>query len=228
MTRRDVPQPEARWIEVRRTARYYVMGGEDQSQVRELWILLHGYSQLAGEFIRYFADLADGTRMLVAPEALNRYYRRGLDVPAAQRPVGATWMTREDRDHEILDQVGYLDALHHSCVEALPHPVRVVVLGFSQGAATASRWLSRGDARVDHLVLWGGIVPADVVLDASSPLHALPTTLVVGTADQFLPPDAVEAERQRLTAAGVVPRMVTFDGGHLIRRDIFPELLQGM
>ena len=42
--------------------------------VREVWFVLHGFGQLSPYFIRHFGVLADGTRLIVAPEALNRFY----------------------------------------------------------------------------------------------------------------------------------------------------------
>src|SRR3954468_23277358 len=102
-------------IEVLRTARYYVIGNEHGS-IEELWIVLHGFGQLAGDFVEYFAGLNESRRLVVAPEALNRYYTVAADVPASERPVGATWMTREDRDNEMRDYVRYLDRLHGTLV----------------------------------------------------------------------------------------------------------------
>ena len=80
-------------IEVPRTARYYSIGDETGA-VEELWFVLHGFGQLAGEFVQYFGDLADGRRMLIAPEALNRYYSASTSVPASERPVGSCSRSR--------------------------------------------------------------------------------------------------------------------------------------
>ena len=102
---------DERHITVRRTARYFTLGPADGSP-RQVWFVLHGYGQLASQFVRVFEPLDDGTRLIVAPEALNRFYLVGVDtMPAADRPVGATWMTREDRDNEIEDYIAYLDDL---------------------------------------------------------------------------------------------------------------------
>ena len=99
-------------LTVQRTARYYTLGAAGPG-LRQLVVACHGYGQLAGRFIRHFAPLDDGSRLVVAPEALSRFY---LDepgtAPAAERRVGACWMTREDRLHEIDDYVRYLDALY--------------------------------------------------------------------------------------------------------------------
>ena len=44
------------------------------------------------------APLDDGSRLIVAPEALSRFYLGEVSQrPASERRVGASWMTREDR-----------------------------------------------------------------------------------------------------------------------------------
>lgn len=144
-------------IEVPRTARYFTLG-DDGDAIEELWFVLHGFGQLAGAFVQYFGDLADGPRMVIAPEALNRYYVASTSVPASDRAVGATWMTREDRQNEIKDYVRYLDLLHGEITKAHPG-VRTIVVGFSQGGATAARWAQMGRAPIHRLILWGATVP---------------------------------------------------------------------
>ena len=126
--------------------------------------MLHGYGQLAGEFIRYFGDLASDDTLIVAPEAMSRFYLVTLEkAPARDRPVGATWMTREDRDSEIADYVEYARRAARRRRRGVRRAAarRVNVLGFSQGAATATRWVTHGRANVHRLVLWGGLVPPD-------------------------------------------------------------------
>src|SRR5476649_33204 len=88
---RPVRPAAERVIEVHRTARYFIIGDESR-EIRELWFVLHGFGQLARDFVQYFGDLADGPRLVIAPEALNRYYTVDAAVPAKDRPVGATWM----------------------------------------------------------------------------------------------------------------------------------------
>src|SRR5687768_14729449 len=48
-------------VTVRRTARYYTLG-PTESEVAQVWIVCHGFAQLAGRFMRHFAPLDDGTR----------------------------------------------------------------------------------------------------------------------------------------------------------------------
>ena len=85
----------------------------------ELWVLLHGYRQLAPRFLRHMRALHAPHRLLVAPEGLSRFYLEGRPGPhRGGDPVGASWMTREDREAEILDYVEYLDRVVEWGVEA--------------------------------------------------------------------------------------------------------------
>ena len=101
-------------------------------------MVLHGYRQLARRFLRRFEPVAGDHRRIVAPEGLSRFYAdpgRGRHGPASA--VGASWMTREDRENEIRDYVAYLDQLWQHLRTDSPGRTRLVVLGFSQGVATA-------------------------------------------------------------------------------------------
>ena len=143
----SVSDPVERHLEVVRTARHWVLG-EGAARSGEVWFVLHGYQQLARRFLERFEGLADGTRVIVAPEALSRFYKDqtpGRHGP--ESPVGAAWMTREDREREIGDYVRYLDALADRVLGPLRPGPRVTVLGFSQGVATAARWTVLGRTR---------------------------------------------------------------------------------
>lgn len=185
--------------------------------VTDLWIVCHGYGQLAAQFLQPFAVLATSTRCLVAPEALSRFYLDRSSTAADPPPrVGATWMTREDRDHEIQDQVAYLDALHERCrPQSVAPRVRVRVLGFSQGVATVSRWLAYGRVRADELILWAGAFPPDIDLASfADRVRDTSVVLVVGTRDELASWTAADTQLERLAAAGIRARLLTFDGGH--------------
>src|SRR5882672_5733760 len=143
-------------LQVTRTARFHTLG--DAARAREIWFLLHGYGQLASSMLDACAALAAPERLLVAPEALSRFYIRG-----GAGPIGATWMTREERDSEIIDYVSYLDAVALCIDELGPRAAQKCnVLGFSQGAPTACRWACRGSTRFERIVLWGGGVPPEL------------------------------------------------------------------
>jgi len=215
-----------RHLVVTRNARFAVVG-EEVARPAEVWFVLHGYGQLAGRFLRAFEPLADGSRRLYAPEALNRYYveeRGGAHGPDSK--VGATWMTREDRLTEIADYVRYLDTLYrHVFAELEREATRVVVLGFSQGAATAARWAALGAARLDQLVLWGSGAPPDLDWGTPSQGRAVPpVSLVYGREDAWFDERAALLEAERLRSHGLAPTLLGFEGGHVIEADALCEL----
>jgi predicted esterase len=210
-------------IEVVRSARYYTLGSGDAS-AKELWFVLHGYGQLAAQFIRVFEALDDGTRFIVAPEALNRFYLATVDTtPATERPVGATWMTREDREQEIADYLAYLDRVAASVRPRVPN-ARVTVLGFSQGTATAARWIEQGGIRPICTIVWGGFLPPELDLSEGQPLRRSQLFIVLGQQDRFASTERVAEEERRLRAAGMSYELIRYPGGHGIVRDQLSEL----
>ncbi len=204
-------------ITVPRTARYYTLG-DAHGDVREVWFVCHGFSQLAGRFLRHFASIDDGTRLIVAPEALNRFYLDPASVPTADRRVGATWMTREDRVTEISDYVSYLDTLYDQFFEEMKREdVQVYALGFSQGVATVCRWAVFGQASFDRMILWAGGVPPDLDLrQHAGRLRGARLTLVAGNRDEFVKPEHIEEQERRLRDHDIPYEMVRFDGGHAV------------
>jgi len=202
-------------IAVTRTARYYTLGTPGPG-VREVWVACHGYGQLARYFLRRLVPLDDGTRLIVAPEALSRFYLENPGASHGTARIGATWMTREDRLVEIQDYLGYLDAVHGQVLESLGREaVRLVVLGFSQGVATASRWAARGGPAPDAVILWAHGLPPDVDLAAGGErLRRLTVWLVAGERDPAYTPAVAKGDARRLAEAGVRHEVVTFAGGH--------------
>ncbi len=70
-----------------------------------LLVGFHGYGELAGSMLESLARIrAEREWTLVSVQALNRFYTRANDVVA-------NWMTREDRDHAIADNVAYVAAV---------------------------------------------------------------------------------------------------------------------
>lgn len=215
---------QAHHLAVPRSARYLVQG-DLAARPAALWFACHGYGQLAERFLRRFAPLDDGRTVVVAPEALSRFYLEPIErgLPAAERRVGATWMTREDREADIADNVRYLDLLHAHVLAPLPEPPGTVhALGFSQGAATVVRWAALGAARIDRVTLWAGTIPPELDLArARERLAGARLTLVMGTRDRFAGESELAAQEARLRAAEIPFRTVRYDGGH----DIDPALL---
>ena len=218
-------------VEVPRTARYWHAGAAD---ARDGWVAVHGYGQLAEYFVRHLVPFAGDDRLVVAPEGLSRFYLgSGEGGGHGAMRVGATWMTREDREAEIADYVRWLDAALDDATHGFDAArARLHVLGFSQGTVTACRWLAhrhrRGLAPAARVVLWGGEIPHDMDLaQDGDALRAAPLTMVVGDQDEFATPAMIERQRARLDAAQVPYTVVRYPGGHRIERETLGRVLSG-
>ncbi|RMI09047.1 MAG: phospholipase [Calditrichaeota bacterium] len=207
-------------LTVPRTARFYTLGNIGP-ELREIWFVLHGYGQLAGYFLKRFAPLNDGHRLIVAPEALSRFYLEGTGGR-----VGATWMTREDRLREIQDYVNYLDTVKVEILRQLDRPeVPITVLGFSQGTATACRWVTQGHVRPTRLILWAGGIPPDVSFDGKPNFfEECRLILVLGDNDPYLTPELVEEHQNRLQQVQIPFRLIRYPGGHRIDGKVLKSL----
>lgn len=206
---------------VTRTARYYQQG-ELSASTRQLWLVCHGYGSLATYFIRHFAFLAeaDPHTVVVAPEGLSRFYLQGTSGR-----VGASWMTSDDRLHEIADHVRYLNDLTAQLLPQCAPDVQVSVLGFSQGTATVSRWLAQASFRPAQLILWAGNFPEDIPQEAASRLlTGLPLRLVVGDSDGYFSDEQVAQQTAQLQALGGQPQVIRFEGHHELKRPVIRRL----
>ena len=209
-------------IPVTRSARYYTL--DPTGEVREVWFVLHGYGQRAADFLESFEAIQNDHRLIVAPEALSRFYLKD------HKQVGASWMTREDREAEISDYVAYLDAVYDRVVSGLDrNRVRVVVLGFSQGGTTASRWAVLGQSAIDRLILWAGDVAHDLDLDAHhAALSRLGLTFVVGSEDTYITPERLVAQETLLIEHSIPYRLIPFSGGHHLKTNVLQSLAEGI
>ncbi|MEO5904828.1 MAG: phospholipase [Gemmatimonadaceae bacterium] len=218
--------PSEHHISVTRTARYFTLG-QPGPDVTDLWICCHGYAQLASDFVKEFECIESPERLVVVPEALSRFYvPSGTGFHAADAKVGATWMTREDRENEIVDYVNYLDRLYEKVIGELDMTkVRVNVLGFSQGGATVNRWLTRGKAKADRLIMWGSLLASDADLNEAAEFFRNTELMIVyGTRDQFGDTEMIAGYENLLKEKGIAYSLLTFDGGHRMDRGTLKQL----
>lgn len=205
---------------VTRTARYFSHGTPSET-TEHVWIVLHGYGQLAKYFLRGFSSLDEQKHYVIAPEGPHRFYLSGFDGR-----VGASWMTKEDRLTDIGDYVSYLDAVYEAILKPFDREkITVNVLGFSQGAATVSRWICNGKSNADNFILWAGIFPPDVQFEINKPIFdRMNVFLLVGDEDEFIQPEKVEKERALLDEQQVEYQFIAYQGQHRITPDALEAL----
>jgi predicted esterase len=213
-------------LAVARTARWGLIGALD-TRTTDVWIILHGYGQLAEGIASSATWPEAANRAFVFPEALQRFYDESRGPrPHSEARVGASWMTRHAREEDIADNLAYLDSLA-SVILTLAPSAHLTVLGFSQGTATASRWAEHRAAAGNpprRLIAWGGLIAPEVDLGKAAPLRAVDVLYVAGSRDRWATAEKVNAERARLDAAGFVASWRTFAGGHRLDDDLLAEL----
>jgi predicted esterase len=211
-------------VEFSYRAPYYQLG-ELTNQTRQVWFVLHGYGQLARFFLKKFSALENPHRCVIAPEGLSRFYLEDVRTRAASgnTRVGATWMTRENRLLDIGNYIQYLNALYHRVVSSLKEPTHITLLGFSQGAATASRWALSEKIHYDQLILWAGIFPSDMNFSMGQRILSTKEVVVAyGSDDPFLTPERMKEMETLTVQLGIVPRILRYAGAHDIHE---PTLL---
>ncbi len=195
-----------------KTGRIFTAG--NSAEPAFTWIICHGYAQLAEYFIEKFSVLDNGENYLVCPEGLHRFYTNGFSGR-----VGASWMTKEQRDADISDNINWLNNVYDNVV---PSSGKIILLGFSQGGATACRWLERSGKTIDDLVLIGATFPTDVVLSGNFSRYLKGKLIyAVGSKDEFINEEEKEKQLHLLKQSGKNVVQFEFEGKH----DIYPGVL---
>ena len=163
----------------------------------------HGYAQNAAIMMKDMNRIPgiEGWRR-VSVQALNRFYTRGDEA------VVASWMTREDREIAIADNIQYLQ----NVVTAVTAGATIIVfLGFSQGASMSSRAAARVMPRPAGLILLGGDIAPDVKEDATVQLP--PVLIACGVRDTWYEA-RMDKDLAFLSERNIPHELVRFDGGH--------------
>lgn len=172
-----------------------------------LLVAFHGYAEdAATQLERMRGAPQAGPWLIAAIMGLHRFYRRRT------REVVASWMTRQDRDQMIADNVTYVSGVVQAISREWPLSRRVVFAGFSQGAAMAYRAACRLERPVDGLIAVGGDVPPELDHDA---LRRIPCVMIGrGHDDEWYTTDKCASDERRLSVAGVRLEICRFAGGH--------------
>ena len=202
-------------IPVTRTALVAVRPVDQPSGIA---LILHGYAQTNEEIMAAAMPGLPDDISVVAPEGLSRFYRRGV-----AGEVVASWMTRRERLAEIQDYTRYLDQVVGQIKAEYPQ-TPITVIGFSQGVATACRWLAAGEARVDRLILWAGTPPEDRILHAIQQRLDVPSIVVVGDMDPYLPEVDLGGILNRWQSAWPHLRVHRFVGGHVLDPQVLRKI----
>ncbi len=172
-----------------------------------LLVGFHGYGENADIHLAHLrAVVGDRRWLIVSVQALGRFYTRG------DAEVVACWMTRQDRELAIADNLAYVAAVVDEVRRDYPASGTLVYAGFSQGVAMAYRAAAFATPKPAALILLAGDLPPDVAPHAFS---LPPILLGRGTADTWYTEARSLADREQLTSAGVSLTEHVFDDGHV-------------
>lgn len=165
----------------------------------------HGYQENAAITFDVLRQIAAARSMgVVSIQGLHRFYTRGNDVIAS-------WMTKEDRELAIADNIAYVANVLAAVADEYGVTRPLIYAGFSQGVAMAYRAAVFGQRHCDGVIALAGDVPPDVAPLASS----LPKVLLGhGKEDKWYTDQHAAKDRAVLEQAGVTMIEHVFDGGH--------------
>jgi predicted esterase len=165
----------------------------------------HGYKENAAIHMEALRRIAgDRTVGLISIQGLHRFYSRGSDVVAG-------WMTKEDREQAIADNIEYVGRALTMIADEFGITRPMIYVGFSQGVAMAYRAAAFVQRPCDGVIALAGDLPPDVAPVAAG----LPRTLIGrGDGEDWYTADQAAKDLEVLRPAGVGVEEFVFAGGH--------------
>jgi predicted esterase len=174
----------------------------------------HGYAEDGATQLERLTSMPGAEAWTcVAVQGLHRFYRgRTQDTVAG-------WMTRQDREQAIADNIAYVDRVIEQIAREFPGSItragRLVPLaciGFSQGVAMAFRAGLRGRLKADAVVGVGGDVPPELIADAAL---TFPRVLLIrGDKDDWYTAAKLANDESTLTQRAALVQAVTIEARH--------------
>lgn len=194
------PEPLLRTIEARVHGRYLVRAPQGPGPWPALFGF-HGYGEDASTNMSALTRIPNASEwLLVAVQALHPFYTK-------KEAVVASWMTQQDRELAIPDNVGYVTAVVAAVRQEFHlRESPIVFAGFSQGVAMAYR--AAAHIRCNGVIALAGDVPPDVT-------QPLPDVLIGrGSQDDWYTDEKVAADVARLERSSPHVETCVFAGGH--------------
>jgi len=173
-----------------------------------LFVAFHGYGEAADDILHEVLRIPGiGGWHVASVQALHPFYRRSTEE------VVASWMTRQDRELAIEDNLRYVDTV----LEALSRRLETVhsppaYCGFSQGVAMAWRAAAMLERPCGGLIVLGGDVPPE--LRPLSLSHLPPVLLGRGRAETAYSREQLRVDLELLRRKEVRVALCEYQGGH--------------
>jgi predicted esterase len=199
---------------------------DSSSPRRGLIVAFHGYGQSAEDMLADVRRIPGASAWTLASvQGLHRFYARD------NQRVIASWMTRQDRELAIADNVEYVNrvvervggrSVEHSGATAADPPGvfhgstsdPLVFLGFSQGVAMAYRAALLGAHAPAGVIALAGDIPPELKAQDAAVRPWPPVLVATGARDTWFTPARLADDVAFLESRGIPHESVVFDGGH--------------
>ena len=199
-------EPAVHTIEARTLGRYLEWSADGDTRA-PLLVGFHGYGENAEQHLQAIRQIPGAVGWRIASvQALHRFYARRTG------DVVSSWMTSQDREQAICDNVAYAGRVVTSLRSTAAPDAPLVYAGFSQGVAMAYRAALRAGHPCHGLLVLAGDVPPDLH-DEPAPRWP-PILLGCGTADPWYTAEKWHADRRFFESREIAFDTVRFNGGH--------------
>ena len=211
-------------ISITKTHKYSQLG-ECSKKTNTVWIVLHGYGMLSEFFIKKFECILNDSTVVIAPEGSNRFY-----LENNYYRVGASWMTKLDKEKDIEDNISFIKTLYSNIVDEIGHSnFKLNTLGFSQGGATLVRWIMSNNITIDSLILWGSDVPKDCLTEEKkSRWSSIDVKLFIGNQDEYINEENKQKVIDLINSYGLKYELVEYEGSHKIIEKELEKIAAGL
>ncbi len=169
-----------------------------------LLVGFHGYGQTAEDQLEILQRIPGADNWVCcAVQALHPFY------PRPDR-VGACWMTSQDREMRIEENIRHVDRVVSWIRDQCPVNQVLVYNGFSQGTAMACRAAMIGEHPPGGVMLHGGDIPPEL-----DDLDRMGRVLIArGGSDRIYRRNRWDSDLARLEGSSLTTVRCEFDGGH--------------
>jgi predicted esterase len=207
-------------IDLQLTAAYETYGMLSDT-TETIIMAFHGYGELVRYFIRKFDFLDEAKHYVIAPQGLSKFYMN------KHTRVGASWMTKENRELDLKNQLHYIQTVFETETKGVNwNNKKLIIFGFSQGAATVSRWAATHKIPFDKLIVCGGQLGYELTAaDFDFVKTDAQTIALLGDNDQFYNGDNVQKMKDGFKTVFPKGEFQIFEGKHEVLRAVLEDIL---
>ncbi|WP_420315939.1 alpha/beta hydrolase [Ekhidna sp.] len=204
-------------IDISIKASFYTLN-DLTDQTERVWLVFHGYGQLAEFFIKKFESLDPNKNFIIAPQGLSKYYLDGV-----YGRVGASWMTKEDRLTEIENQYSYIDSVLDQFDLGNKE---LIYFGFSQGTATMGRYAAHAKIPFSKMIIWAGTFPPDTNPEDWKYLTGEEEIKYYTSREDIYFKEEMIGNQNKVLSATLnrSPELNWYDGGHKVISELLTEI----